>query len=209
MAGHTIIGDLATLISNLFHKTTVVTVPSPYAGTTGTPAATSYDQSQLTDALSALSSGLALNDFVPSATTGLTSQSSNVTNTTGATTPGSSDNGNSSIPTGLPAGTDNLPLALGGSGYGGAVNSGITNSNPAFPAEFSNGLPSYSGPLDTVAESNQALGLPAGFQFGGEPDPYVVGSLAAFQAGAASGNAASQAGLAEAQSQGANFSGYA
>ncbi len=77
------------------------------------------------------------------------------------------------------------------------------NTNPPFP-----GVRPYVGAISTQAEAYEALGLPAEFQFGAEPDPYVVGSYKSFVADAAAGDKAAQAGLDLATSQGANFSGF-
>jgi hypothetical protein len=88
--------------------------------------------------------------------------------------------------------------ASSGSGSGVPV-----NTNPPFPS-----VQPYVGPVSTQAEAMQALGLPGDFQFGAEPDPYIVGSYQSFVTDAAAGDAAAQAGLNLAMSQGANFSGF-
>jgi hypothetical protein len=77
------------------------------------------------------------------------------------------------------------------------------NTNPPFPS-----IQPYIGPISTQAEAMMALGLPATFQFGAEPDPYIVGSYQSFVTDAAQGDKAAQAGLQLAVSQGANFSGF-
>jgi hypothetical protein len=77
------------------------------------------------------------------------------------------------------------------------------NTNPPFPS-----VHAYAGPISTEAEAMEALGLPADFQFGAEPDPYIVGSYQSFVTDAAAGDNAAQAGLDLAMSQGANFSGF-
>jgi hypothetical protein len=100
--------------------------------------------------------------------------------------------------TGASSGVDPATGSDSGSGSGVPV-----NTNPPFPS-----VHSYAGPISTEAEAMQALGLPADFQFGAEPDPYVVGSYHSFVTDAAAGDQAAQAGLNLAMSQGANFSGF-
>ena len=91
-----------------------------------------------------------------------------------------------------------------GSGSTDGSGTGVpVNTNPPFP-----NVRPYDGPITTEGEAMQALGLPADFQFGAEPDPYVVGSYQSFVTDAAAGDKAAQAGLDLATSQGANFSGF-
>ena len=89
--------------------------------------------------------------------------------------------------------------AASGSGASGPVNT----SNLPFP-----NIQPYTGPISTEAETMMALGLPADFQFGGEPDPYIAGSYQSFVTDAAAGDQAAQAGLDLAMSQGANFGAF-
>jgi hypothetical protein len=114
--------------------------------------------------------------------------------------------GGATTPTGPSLGLDpttSVPSVVE-SGSSGTPGSGaqVTSDLP-FPT-----LQPYAGPLDTQQEAYRALGLPADFQFGGEPDPYVAGSYQSFVRDAAAGNKAAQAGLDLATSQGANFTAF-